>query len=139
MIQTNPDTNSNGILDTWETEKFGNANPGAHPANDDPDGDGIVNLMEFAVGTHPLQANTNPIIHDFETVGQQRHLRLTINRNPLATDLTFTVETCGSLNDWSADDTVVETNNAGQLVVRDSVSESTANRRFIRLRVTANP
>ncbi|MBN8458866.1 MAG: cadherin domain-containing protein [Verrucomicrobia bacterium] len=139
VIQTNPDTNSNGILDTWETEKFGNANPGEHPANDDPDGDGLVNLMEFALGTHPLQANANPIVHDFETIGTHRHLRMTVNRNPLATDLTFTVETCGSLNDWSADDTVVETNTEGQLVVRDSVSESTANRRFIRLRVTAAP
>lgn len=139
VIASNPDANTNGMLDAWETEKFGNANPGANDANADPDGDGLSNLLEYALDTHPLQSNASPLIHDFVLVGADRHLRLTVPKNPLATNLAYTVETCATLGDWSAANTVVETDTSGQLVVRDSIATSPAPRRFIRLKVATLP
>jgi hypothetical protein len=66
-------------------------------------------------------------------------LRITVSKNPLATNLDYSVETCGSLDDWSAANTVIETNTATQLIVRDSVGISASSRRFIRLRVQTDP
>lgn len=139
VISANPDANSNGILDSWETGKFGNADPGAHPPDADPDGDGLSNLLEFALNTHPTEPNASPLTHDFVTIGPDKHLRLTIPKNPLATNLSYLVETCGTLNDWSATNTQIETDTAGQLIVRDTIAVSSASRRFIRLKVRTTP
>lgn len=139
VTATSTDANNNGILDSWETEKFGNANSGANPPEGDPDGDGLSNLMEFALDTHPTHANASPLTHDLVVIGPDKHLRLTVPRNPLATNLSFVVETCGVLNDWSATNTVIETDTAGQLIVRDSIAVSAASRRFIRLKVQTQP
>jgi autotransporter-associated beta strand protein len=135
----NPDANSNGILDTWEVARFGNANPGSNLPGDDPDHDGLSNLLEYAFDTHPLTPGVSPIAYDLETLGDGKHLRLTVPKNPAATNLTYSVETCGNLDDWSSSDTTIETNTATQLIVRDNVTSTTATRRFIRLKVTANP
>ncbi|HEX7260751.1 MAG TPA: autotransporter-associated beta strand repeat-containing protein, partial [Luteolibacter sp.] len=135
----NSDTNSNGILDAWEIARFGNANSGANSSNADPDGDGLSNLMEYALDTNPLANNANPAAIDFATLGDGKHLRLTVVKNPAATNLTYTVETCGTLAGWSAVDTTVESSTATQLIVRDNVTQSAAPHRFIRLRVTAGP
>jgi autotransporter-associated beta strand protein len=131
----NPDANGNGILDTWEIEKFGHANQGANPPDGDPEGDGLTNLMEYALDTDPLAATTNPIVHDLVPPGHEQFLRLTIPKNPAATNLTYIVETCGALNDWSSANTTIEADTATQLIVRDNFTTATAARRFIRLKV----
>jgi hypothetical protein len=45
-----PDTDHNGLRDSWETQYFGQI--GVDP-NADPDGDGRTNLQEFLQGTDP--------------------------------------------------------------------------------------
>jgi hypothetical protein len=64
---------------------------------------------------------------------------MTISKNSLATNLNYTVETCASLDDWSAIHTTVEVSNASQLIVRDNFNTTDAARRFIRLRVATVP
>ena len=49
-INFNPDTDADGLLDTWETTNFGNL---AQTATADPDGDGLTNLTEFTNSTNP--------------------------------------------------------------------------------------
>jgi hypothetical protein len=56
-----------------------------------------------------------------------------VNKNTAATDVSFTVETCGDFSTWSSATTLVETNTVSQLIVRDTV---TGLRRFIHLKVT---
>ena len=49
-IAVNPDTDGDGMLDSWETSNFGNL---AQTASGDPDGDGLSNLTEFTNSTNP--------------------------------------------------------------------------------------
>ena len=137
----NPDGNGNGILDAWESTMFGNANPGNNPPGDDPDGDGISNLMEYALNTDPLHANTMPLEHDVETIGTARYLRLTLPKNPAATNLEYAVEVSQDLvtPSWNTVQTTIESDTATGLRVRDYVSISSSSRRFIRLKVTVIP
>ena len=131
------DANGNGILDNWETTMFGSALPSGNPPTGDPDFDGLSNLLEFALNSHPLQANASPIIHDVEIIDGERYLRLTVPKNRAAANLTFSVETSNSAEEWST--AIVESDTADELIVRDSVAQSAAPQRFIRLKVTVNP
>jgi hypothetical protein len=60
------DTDSDGLLDTWEQENF--ANLDATP-DGDPDGDGATNLEEQSVGTDPNAADAPPTNGEGPTVG----------------------------------------------------------------------
>jgi hypothetical protein len=46
----NPDSDTNGLMDSWEIRNFGNINQNA---SGDPDGDGVVNLLEMKLGSNP--------------------------------------------------------------------------------------
>jgi autotransporter-associated beta strand protein len=140
---TDPDANQNGIDDTWETTHFGNADLGTNGANEDPDHDGLMNLMEFALDTHPLQSGSSPLTHTLATVAGGRHLQLDVPKNPLASALVYRAEVTSDLNGpWSSDvQTAVEIiqDDAARLIARDRTPVSSATRRFIRLRVTSAP
>jgi hypothetical protein len=133
----NPDANNNGILDSWEIIKFGNADPGNNPADDDADGDGLSNLAEYALDTHPRVPNASPLVQDFATIGEGRYLRLTVPKNPVATNLSFVVEVSPDLaaESWGRATTVVESDSQTELRVRDAAAVSSSTTRFMRLRV----
>ncbi len=50
-----PDTNTNGLPDTWEMEYFGNL---TKTATGDEDGDGQTNITEFTTGTNPSNSQS---------------------------------------------------------------------------------
>jgi hypothetical protein len=141
VISAKPDANGNGILDAWEIEKFGNADPGANLPGDDADGDGVTNLLEYAFDTGPKQAAPSPAVADFAQIGDDRYLRLRVPKNPAATNLSYFIEVSGDLleGSWSSLQTTIEENDATHLTARDHVAVSAASRRFIRLRVLVNP
>ena len=136
-----PDANGNGILDGWEIEKFGNAGPGANSATADPDRDGVANLVEYALGTDPLVPGPLPLAGELAEHDGGRHLRLSVPRNPAATNLEYIVELSDDLQpaSWTTSGTTVETDPADpvRLVVRDDTPLGSAPRRFLRLRVRA--
>jgi hypothetical protein len=103
-----------------------------------PNGDGTPNLLKYAMGISPWAETPVPTAEDIETVGGNSYLRLTINTNPAATDVSYIVEVTGDLaaGNWTSAGTVVESNTGSQLVVRDNVPVGSAPSRFIRLRVT---
>ncbi len=137
----NPDTNDNGISDAWEIEKFGSAPEDTHPATGDEDGDGLSNLLEFALDTHPAEGNSNPLASSFVEAENGPVLQLSIPKNPLAENLVYVVEVCDDPvnGTWSAAPTVVVSETATRLVVRDTQPRNSATSRFIRLRVSAAP
>ena len=47
------DSDGDGLLDNWERRFFGDQN--FYDANDDPDGDGLTNSEELALGLHPVR------------------------------------------------------------------------------------
>jgi len=135
-----PDANGNGILDAWETLKFGNAAAGANPSDDDPDHDGLVNLLEFALDTHPLVPNPSTLVYDLVPLAGGKHLRLSVPKNPAAANLTYSVEVAGdpAAPAWSSAGTSIEADTPSELRVRDDTGTATSSRRFIRLKVTAD-
>jgi len=52
----NPDSDADGLLDSWEISNFENLN---QTANGDPDGDGVVNLLEMKLRSNPNSSSSN--------------------------------------------------------------------------------
>ena len=127
-------------LEIWMNTNFGTTSPTGNAAYAaDPDGDGIPNLVEYSVGTNPLTATPLPT-GEIVTAAGQPYLALHVNRDAAHSDVTYTVEATGDLQNWSSVGTVVVTNTTTQLVVRDSVAIGTPGqtRRALRLKVTLN-
>jgi hypothetical protein len=74
---SSPDTDGDGLPDSWETTYFGNL---SFSDTDDPDNDGLNNLAEF-------NAHTNPIDSDSDDDGLDDGLEVnTLGSNPLLVD-----------------------------------------------------
>lgn len=132
-------------LETWKMTYLGDP---AAPDDGDPDHDGHVNLLEYALGTIPTvpDATAPPasIAGGF--------LQLTVPRDPARNDVTLTVEATADLaGPWTPLATSLngapfsgpgylsgESPGASvkSILVRDLLAISAAPRRFIRLRVT---
>jgi glucose/arabinose dehydrogenase len=102
----------------------------------DPDGDGLGNLLEFALGLDPLSGDgLVPVQTGMEEIEGELYLTLTAAKAPEATDVSLVVESSSDLTGgWTTGGTVVLVDNAQQLRVRDSAPVGAADRRFLRLR-----
>ena len=126
---------------SWRVSYFGTpANTGNAADAADPDGDGISNLMEYALGSNPLTAGTSGLpFSDIESSNGLNYMTITVPKNSAATDITYIVEVSGDMQTWNSGTTYTTTlqSTATVLRVRDNVAVSTAGQRFIRLRVTS--
>jgi len=104
----------------------------------DPDGDGITNLMEYALDLDPKVASVAGMPTMASTNG---YLTLIYRKNKQATDITYLVEATGALNSdsWSTNGltimSTVDSNTYWLITVRDAVPVSIATNRFMRLKV----
>jgi hypothetical protein len=121
--------------------------PGA-PDEGDPDLDGQVNLLEYALGTVPTIPDATPLPAGISG----GFLQLTVPRDPGRNDVTLTVEATANLaGPWTplANSTngtpfsgpgylsgETPGSSVKSVTVRDLVAVSSTPRRFIRLRVT---
>ena len=80
----------------WQQQRFGsNAGQPIAAARADPDGDGVLNLMEYALDSDPLRAlpAARPVVGSMAD-----RVPLTFRRNLLATDVTLRVEASDTLD-----------------------------------------
>lgn len=98
-------------------------------------GDGLPNLLKYALNLNPLVPAVSPVTVDLST----GYLRLTAPRNPQASDVTLSVEVNNAdltnPSDWTSAGTVVDQNTAALLQAHDGVPANQSARQFIRLRV----
>ncbi|WP_395737942.1 glycoside hydrolase family 44 protein [Prosthecobacter sp.] len=123
-------------IETWRLAKFGSsANSGSGADMAMPAHDGIPNLMKYALNLEPFTPSRHPISTDTSS----GNLRLTVTRNPAATDVTYAVEISTDLSNpagWTTVGTTVEVNTSTTLQVRDSLPIGTGGpRRFMRVKV----
>ncbi len=127
-------------VQSWRVQHFGSADPVGPAADDaDPDADGLVNLLEYALAGDPLAADSAPQPVAALTLGLPPSLVLSFNRvaDPA---LTYTVQATDALDAaaWSAIWTSTgEDNTDGPVTVTDPEPLSEKPRRFLRLQVTA--
>lgn len=94
--------------------------------NDDPDGDGIDNLMEYAIaGGDPTRSTASPAVISGTLV--------TFNKNTAATGITYALEKSSTLaNDWVP--ATPTTNDAN--VITYTLTPLSPTKEFVRLKVT---
>ncbi len=105
----------------------------------DPDGDGRDNLMEMAVGSDPVMAETElevPYAVDLVEVAGYRYLRLLVFK-PNVLQLRYRVEVSSDLETWMSgpSSTATLVDSVSTLSVRDKVAFEAGQARFIRLTV----
>ena len=132
---------------TWQSSHFTPAQlavPAISGDLADPDGDGICNLLEYALNLDPLAANTSglPVV-TAGTQGGITNLTLTYTKVKAATDLTYVVEVSADLVTWNSgsgyttDVAVVDQGGTQRVTTRDLMGVTPATPRlFMRLRVT---
>ncbi len=122
----------------WQLAKFGaEANNEAIRGDDrDPDHDGAVNLLEYALGLEPMIASTADL-PSIDT--SQGYLALSVRKNPWATDVNFSIRATDNLTNaasWSSAGTVILQDTPYLLEVRDSIPFGSVPCRFMSLQVT---
>jgi hypothetical protein len=110
---------------TWPSPE--SANPAA-----DPDGDGLANLLEYALGTQPDDASSISL-----PVAATSGNHLTLSFTPhQTTGLRYLIEASSDLVNWSDPINITALLSEGQPYTHtDSANLSTTPRRFLRLRV----
>ena len=98
----------------------------------DPEGDGLQNLLEYALNLHPRE----PSLAGLPVVGDDGgNLTLTYLKDTTKTDISYQVETSDSLSGWGAvSDALVSTN--GTIETRKAVVPINGIRKFLRLKIT---
>ena len=137
-------------LQQWRQDKFGTSENSAHAADDaDPDGDGIANLIEYALGTDPeLYAPADAPAFDAAS-----GFTFEVPANP-PSDLTYEVQISTDLVSWKVLSTLTqggdwEWNGEGtstislipgptrtRVTIADDEPATPPERRFMRLKVT---
>ncbi len=123
-------------LEQWRFLNWGAVNAAGERADlADPDGDGSVNLMEYALGSSPRNAQAVPELT--ATLTPENKLALSFQRQD-APELTYTVEFSSSLNPGSWAPAFSSTGGAPRTITVVDPSPLPGTSRFARLKVTLN-
>lgn len=120
-------------IDFWRYTHFGSTdNSGDGADSFDFDNDGMINLLEYAMGLDPRVPGPSPVTYD--VVGG--FLTITAPKNPDATDVTFSAESGPSPGSLSAATTALVSETPTMYQARDTVAITAGTKRFIAVRVT---
>lgn len=141
------------VAQAWRLRYFGVTDPTGTAADDsNPSGDGISNLIKYALDLDPLKSSALPAMSSIRPPASGRKLGFSFLRDPEKSDITYLVEAAASpAGPWQALATstggtqaigigvVDESDAAGgkrKVDVQDTVEMSAAPARFMRLGVT---
>ncbi|MDB6067747.1 MAG: Nuclease [Pedosphaera sp.] len=122
-------------IQSWRLFYFGTtANGGAAADTAIATADGMPNLLKYALGLVPLTPAANPVVGDLTT----GFLRLTLPKNPNASDISLHVEATTNLTtpSWTTSTTTVDQNTPTLLQVHYNAPVNSSASGFIRLRVS---
>ena len=85
------------VAQAWCATHLGNANA---PLLGDTDHDGLVELLEYALGLDPLAPASVAPVRGVVNVGGANYLAITFTRDLAASDATLTVQSSGDLLAW---------------------------------------
>jgi hypothetical protein len=113
----------------------------------DPDGDGLNNLLEYALNLDPLTPGPSPVVATRVTVGANEYLALNFRRRLKEAGIEYAPQISDSLENWNGENGnphLIEfgaaiNNHDGTETVqyRSSVPYGTSEKEFIRLKVSA--
>jgi hypothetical protein len=124
------DADSDSLPDAWETAKFGSI--AAHSYDSDEDGDGIDNLLEYALGLDPLIPNANA--SPAPTI-EGGYLTLAVEKRPYV-NLSIEGRSATPNGAWSTSRAFVLTNDATTLKARFISPIASTPSGFLRICVT---
>jgi hypothetical protein len=138
------DTSTLTPIEQWRNTNFGNpSNVGAGANTNCPAGDGVPNLVKYALGINPFTAvNSNTLASaSVEQSGGQNYLALTVNRAADPPDVSFVALVSTNLELWNsaASNTTTVTNTAVQLVIRNNMPVGHGTNAFLQLQFVPNP
>lgn len=127
-------------LQQWRNEYFGNpSNVGAGANHACPAGDGVPNLIKYAIGLNPLIPVTGTQLGSASVLQYdgQDHLAVTLNRNADPPDVGIIAEVSSDVLSWAPNSsgTTVLTNTPAQLVIMDNASVGVSINQYMRLLV----
>jgi autotransporter-associated beta strand protein len=120
----------------WQMAQFGTTN-GAAQWDGDPDGDGLLNLGEYAMGLNPRAGDIaqGPALGD-----DGAYLTLTVPRNAEARDVTYHFQATSNLTDWTTVSSCTATNPAPAgtpVVFTNVVPMSASPAQFMRVQISS--
>lgn len=130
-----------GPIDTWLSSNFTAQElsvPSIYGDNADPDGDGIPNLVEYAVGGSPLLSNAPllPQVSLQNTIGGEEMMTLSYQKSKTAEGVVLEPQVSENLVDWTAvSSTTTGNEDALKIEFTASASKGTAPKKFMRLSV----
>lgn len=130
------------LFQQWKNDALGNFNA---PDLADDDHDGLVSLMEYGLGTHPLSASQTQLPSQAITLADgECYLSITFRRRPGESGVTYLVEASTDLvtGSWLPQPVqhgaAVDNGDGTETVTfRDTIPMNGAASRFLRLRVSA--
>ncbi len=118
--------------ESWRYRYFGSADDsGAGADNAIASGDGLPNLLKYALGLDPR----TPALSGVTAGLVSGRLQISVPKNPAATDVLFSAEITADLSvltSWSSADAVIDTNSATLFQAHDGGDGG----RFIRLKIS---
>jgi len=142
-------------IQSWRQQHFGSSENSGNAADlATPDGDGISNLVKYALNITPGSSGASGLPKpEWTEVAGSRYLALSVTRDPARNDVILDIEAGSDLDDWtvvgrsvngaafSGSGVVSETDASGGrklAVIRDTVDATTTPRRFLRVKVSSN-